>query len=80
MLATNTLKVVPFRAFSPFPAIMPFFKFILEVVFCVGVQYCLRFYLDHLNCVKMAAFLFYLQLGKQKIHRGPSQTSKVGGG
>jgi hypothetical protein len=28
------------------------------------------FYLDHLNCVKMAAFQFYLQSGKQKSMAG----------
>jgi hypothetical protein len=44
----------------------------LEVVFCEGFQRCLRFCLDHLNCVKMA--------GKKKSRRGPSQASSVGGG
>jgi hypothetical protein len=34
-------------------------------VFCEGVQECLWFCLDHLNCVKIAAFQFYLQSGKQ---------------
>jgi hypothetical protein len=41
-------------------------------VFRVGVQHRLWFCLDHLNRVKMAAFQFYLQSGKQK--------SRVGGG
>jgi hypothetical protein len=31
-------------------------------MFCEAVQHCLRFCLDHLGCVKMAAF----QLGKQR--------------
>jgi hypothetical protein len=31
-----------------------------------GVQHCLRFCLDDLNCVKMAAFQLYLQLEKQR--------------
>jgi hypothetical protein len=35
--ATITLEVVSFRAYSPFPALLPFFKCILEVVFCEGV-------------------------------------------
>jgi hypothetical protein len=48
------------------------FKCILEVVFCEGVQHRLRFCLDHLSCVKMAAFQFYRQSEKQK--------SNVGGG
>jgi hypothetical protein len=38
---------------------------ILEVVFSEGVQHRLRFGLDHLIGVKMAAFQFYLQLVKQ---------------
>jgi hypothetical protein len=38
----------------------------LEVMFCVGVQHRLQFYLDHLNCAKMMAFQFYLQSGKQR--------------
>jgi hypothetical protein len=33
-----------------FPALLPFFKYILEHVFCEGVQHCLQFFLDHLNC------------------------------
>jgi hypothetical protein len=35
-------------------------------VFCEAVQHGLRFCLHHLNCVKMAAFQFYLQSGKQR--------------
>jgi hypothetical protein len=35
-------------------------------VICEGVQQRLRFCLDHLNYVKMAAFQFYLQSGKQR--------------
>jgi hypothetical protein len=35
-------------------------------MFCEGLQHRLRFYLDHLNCVKIAAFQFYLQSGKQR--------------
>jgi hypothetical protein len=38
----------------------------MEVVLCVGVQHRLRFCLDHLNCVKMAAFQFYIQSGTQR--------------
>jgi hypothetical protein len=45
---------------------MPFFKTTLEVVFCEGVQHRLRFCLDHLSCVKMAAFQVLLQSRKQK--------------
>jgi hypothetical protein len=35
-------------------------------VFSEGVQHRLRFCLDHFNCVKMAAFHFYLQSVKQR--------------
>jgi hypothetical protein len=45
------------------------FKCILKVVFCEGVQYRLRFRLDHLSCFKMAAFQFYPQSGKQRKAR-----------
>jgi hypothetical protein len=41
-------------------------KSILEAVSCDGVQHHLQFCLVHLSCVKMAAFQFYLQSGKQK--------------
>jgi hypothetical protein len=58
--------------YAPFAVGLPFFKCILEVMVCEGVQQCLQFCLDRLSCVKMAAFQFYLQLGKQK--------SKVDGG
>jgi hypothetical protein len=34
-------------------------------MFCEAVQHRLRFCLHHLSCVKMAAFQFYLQSGKQ---------------
>jgi hypothetical protein len=70
LLATITLKVVPFRAYVPFPALLPFLNCTLEVVFCEGVQHRLRFCLEHLNCVKMAAFQFYFQSGKQKSRVG----------
>jgi hypothetical protein len=43
-----------------------FLKYSLEVVFCEGVQHRLLFCLHHLNCVRLAAFRFYLQLGKRK--------------
>jgi hypothetical protein len=38
LLATFTPEVVPFRPYAPFPAILPFLKFFLEVVFCKGVK------------------------------------------
>jgi hypothetical protein len=57
----HTLKIVTFHAYTPFPALLTFFKRILEVVFCEGVQHCL----DHLSCVRMTAFQFFLQSGKQ---------------
>jgi hypothetical protein len=41
-------------------------KCILEVVICECVQHRLQFCLVHINCVKMAASQFYLQLEKQR--------------
>jgi hypothetical protein len=35
-------------------------------MFCEGVQHRLQFYLNHLKCVKMAAFQFYLQSGEER--------------
>jgi hypothetical protein len=68
LLATITLKVVPFHAYSPFPALLPFFKCILE-------SWSVRVFGTACNsassCVKMAASQFCLQQGKQR---------KVGGG
>jgi hypothetical protein len=47
----------PLRAYAHFPALLPIFKCIPEVVFCEGVQHRPRFCLYLLTCVKMAAFL-----------------------
>jgi hypothetical protein len=72
-LVTITIEVVPFRSYAPFPALLPFFKCIQKVVFCEGVHHRLRFCHDHLSCVKMVAFQFYLQSGRQKSRlRGQS--------
>jgi hypothetical protein len=54
LLATVTLEVVSFRSYALFSALLPFFKCVMEVVFCEGVQH--RFCLHHLNYVKMADF------------------------
>jgi hypothetical protein len=52
----------------------------MDIVFCEAVQHCLQNCLDHLNCVKMAAFQLVLQLRKQRKVAGlPSQASRVGG-
>jgi hypothetical protein len=45
-------------------------------VFCEDVQRRLRFCLSHLNCVKMSAFQFYLQSGKQKRRVGGGRQSR----
>jgi hypothetical protein len=66
LLDTITIEVVSFRACAPFPVLLPFFKCILQVVFCEGLQHRMRFCLDHHSCIKMAAFQSYLQSGKQK--------------
>jgi hypothetical protein len=63
-LATIILEVDTFHDYAPFSAPSAIFKCILKVMFCEGVQHRLRFCLDHLSCVKIAAFQFYLQSGK----------------
>jgi hypothetical protein len=67
LLATINLKIVPFHAYAQFSELLPFFKCILEIVFCKDVQHGLRFCLDHFSCVKMVAFQFYLQRGNKKV-------------
>jgi hypothetical protein len=48
--------LVSFLACSPFTALLLFIRCILKVVFCAGVRNRLRYCLNHLNYVKMAAF------------------------
>jgi hypothetical protein len=79
LLATITLEVVSFRAYAPFPALLLFLMH-PEVVFCEGVQHRLRFCLNQLSCVEIAAFQFYLQSGKQRKVRWVGDDSHVGFG
>jgi hypothetical protein len=46
---------------------MPFFKCILEIVFCEGVQHCLLFCLNHLICVICVPFSFICNWENRKI-------------
>jgi hypothetical protein len=62
LLATITLEAVTFRAYALLPPLLAFVKCTLEVVFCVFLRFCL----DQLNYVKMAALQFYLQSGKER--------------
>jgi hypothetical protein len=57
LLANITLEVSPFCAYMSFLALLQFFKCILEVVFCEGVQHRLRFCLYHPNCVEIVPVL-----------------------
>jgi hypothetical protein len=57
LLATITLKVVPFHTYALFPVLLPFFECILKIVLCEGVQHCLRSCLD---CVKILCEQFPL--------------------
>jgi hypothetical protein len=66
LLATVTSEIAPFHMCAPFLVLLQFFKCTPEVVSFEGVQHCLLSCIDHLNCVKMAAFQFYRQLGKQR--------------
>jgi hypothetical protein len=63
LLATITLEVVPFRAYAPFPALLPFLNASWKSCW-EDVQHRLRFCLSHLNFVKMAMSQFYLHSGK----------------
>jgi hypothetical protein len=61
------LEVVSFHAFVPFPELLSFLNASSKLDSVrVFNQHCLRFYVCYLNCVKMAAFHFYLQSGKQR--------------
>jgi hypothetical protein len=40
LLATITLEIVPFCAYALIPVLLPFFKCILEVMFCVFTITC----------------------------------------
>jgi hypothetical protein len=47
---------------------LPFFKYILEVVFCEGVKHRLRFCPDYLNCGSLSALS---SIRGAKILQGP---------
>jgi hypothetical protein len=64
VLATITLEVAPFHAHTPFSALLPF---LMHTGFCF----------DYLNYVKMAAFQFYRQSGKQENVRWVGENSHV---
>jgi hypothetical protein len=70
----------PLQRVCTVPSASVIFKCILEAMFCEGVQHLLRFYLDHLNCVKMAAFQFCIQSGKQRRVGCVRDNSHVGFG
>jgi hypothetical protein len=57
LLATITLKVDYFCTYARFPALLPFYKCILELIFWTVFS---------TNCVKMAAIQFYLQSEEQR--------------
>jgi hypothetical protein len=76
LLATISLEVIYFHPCALIPVFLAFFKCILEVVFCEGVQHCLRFCLIHFNCIKMVVS----SIGeKRESHTGPSQMRRIGG-
>jgi hypothetical protein len=70
-LVKITLGLLVYHQSSPLPrictvpSVSAMFTCILEVVICECVQHRLQFCLDHLNCIKMAAFQFYLALCKR---------------
>jgi hypothetical protein len=66
LLATITLEAVPFRTYAPFPALLPFFKCFLQVMFCEGVQHRLWFCLYHLSCQNGGLSVLYSFWGTEK--------------
>jgi hypothetical protein len=64
ILATITLQVAPFCSYAPFPALLPLFKCILEVVFREGVQHCLHFCLSYLSHFKVVGLFSVGKTGK----------------
>jgi hypothetical protein len=61
ILAIITLEVVPFQALLPFLT-ASWKSCPMRVFSTIYLHFCLY----HLNCVKIAAFQFYLQLRRQK--------------
>jgi hypothetical protein len=57
------------------PSASGIFNCFLEVVFCEGVQYRMRFCLNHLTCVKMANFQLFLIEETDKCRVGGEQQS-----
>jgi hypothetical protein len=55
------------RHLAPFPALLPLFQCMLEVVFWEGVQHRLRFFLDHLIVSKWRPSSFIFNQGNRKL-------------
>jgi hypothetical protein len=65
------MEDVPFHMHVLFPVLLLFLKCILQVMFCEGVQHCLRF------CLITSTVLTWRET---ESHRGLSQASRVGVG
>jgi hypothetical protein len=76
LLTTITLEAVPFCTYALFPPLLLLSKCILEVLFSEGVQHCLCFCLDHLNCAKMAVS----SIGETEKAQGAIRDEKSGQG
>jgi hypothetical protein len=72
-LATIT-EVVPFRVYAPFSVHLPFFNYILEVVFRKGVQHCLQFCL----MAEQRPFSFIFNWGNSSKSQG-AKSGVLGG-
>jgi hypothetical protein len=70
LLAIVALEVVLFSEYALFPAVLPFLKYILEIVFGEGVQHRLLFCLGHLSCDKMTSFSFIIIVETEKSKMG----------
>jgi hypothetical protein len=76
-LTLGLLTTITLHEYAQFPAFLLFLKSILETMSCKGLQHQLEFHVRHLSCVKMAAFEFCLQSGKQMKVAG-CQARQVG--
>jgi hypothetical protein len=66
LLATITLEVVLFCTYASFPVLLPFFKCILEVMLCEGIQHRLRFCHDTSIVSEWQPLSFIFNQGNRK--------------
>jgi hypothetical protein len=67
LLATIAHELVPFCAYAPFPALLPFFKCTLEVVLCEGVHHRLQLSFFNSTLSKWRPFNFIFNRGNSSF-------------